>query len=240
MTAKFKQKLARGDSVIVLNADHPAPSLVESIGRLPVDAVFIDCEQGSANVESVENMARAARLVGLVSLVRLFDHSDWVIERYMGRGVDGIVIPRLRDPAEAAAVVDAIGYCFPQTYQEKVIVIQIETSQALQALDEFVAMPDVDVLFLGPVDLAKSLGYHGNYRHPIVQKELEGAVKRIVAGGKTAGILVDPDNVAHWVGLGVRFLYEHANSMLALGAVEFANRAALAQSGKIRSQAISG
>ena len=79
MTRSFKAKLLRGDPVIVVNADHPSPSLVERMGRLPIDAVFIDCEQGSPDLESVENMARAARVTGLTSLVRLFDHRDWVI-----------------------------------------------------------------------------------------------------------------------------------------------------------------
>jgi 2-keto-3-deoxy-L-rhamnonate aldolase RhmA len=228
--ARFKHKLAAGECVIVLNADHPSPSLVERIGRLPVDGVFIDCEQGSPDVESVENMARAARLTGLTSLVRLFDRSDWVIERYLGRGVDGIVVPRLQAPEEAAAVVEAVRYCYPKTYGEKVVVIQIETRRALAALDEFIAVPGIDVLFLGPVDLAKSLGHDGDYRHPDVQSALKAAVGQIARAGKAPGILVERANVAEWVRAGARFLYEHVDSFLALGAAEFAGCIAAARS----------
>jgi 4-hydroxy-2-oxoheptanedioate aldolase len=230
VTGRFKRTLARGECVVVLNADHPSPSLVERIGRLPVDAVMIDCEQGSPDVETVENMARAARLTGATSLVRLFDRSDWAIERYMGRGVDGIVVPRLQAPEQAAAVVASVRYCYPKTYEDKAVVIQIETRQALAALDDFIAVPGVDVLFLGPVDLAKSLGHDGDYRHPDVQRAMKAAVGQIARAGKAPGILVERANVAEWVQAGARFLYEHADSFLALGAAEFAGCIAAARS----------
>jgi 4-hydroxy-2-oxoheptanedioate aldolase len=218
----FKHKLARGEPVIVVNADHPSPSLVERLGGLPIDAVFIDCEQGSPDVESVENMARAARLAGMTSLVRLFDRGDWVIERYMGRGVDGIVVPRLESARQAAAVVDAVRYCFPRNHADKIIVIQIETQAALASLDAFLAVPGIDVLFLGPVDLAKSLGFSGDYRGVEMQRVLHDAVARIGRSGCVAGILVDRDSAARWVQAGARFLYTHADSFLAIGAASFA------------------
>jgi 4-hydroxy-2-oxoheptanedioate aldolase len=221
MRPPFKQKLARSERVIVVNADHPSPSLVEKMGRLPIDAVFIDCEQGSPDVESVENMARAARLGKLTSLVRLFDHRDWVIERYMGRGVDGIVVPRLESAEQAISVVATVRYCFPDSYRDKIIVAQIETRRALETLDEFLSVDGIDVLFLGPVDLAKSLGFSGDFRCPEMQRVLRDAVARIDRGGGVPGILVDRDSAARWVRAGARFLYEHADSFLALGAENF-------------------
>ena len=230
MTRAFKDKLARGECVVVLNADHPSPSLVERIGRLPIDAVLIDCEQGSPGIEAVENMARAARLTGMTSLVRLFDRNDWVIERYMARGVDGIVVPRLEEPAQAAAVVEAVRYCYPKAHTEKVIVIQIETRRALAALDDFMTIPGIDVLFLGPVDLAKSLGYAGDHHHPDVQMALRNAIQCMARAGKAPGILVDRASAAGWVRAGARFLYEHVDNFLALGAAEFTGCLAAAKS----------
>ena len=84
------------------------------MGGLPIDAVWVDCEQGSADVETVENMARAARLAGLESLVRVFSPEDWVIERFLFRGIDGLVVPRLDSAAHAQAVVDAVRLLLPQ------------------------------------------------------------------------------------------------------------------------------
>lgn len=225
MIPALRARLNRGEPCLVLNVDHPAPSLVERLGRLAaVDALFLDCEQGSADVETIENMARAARLAGKPSLVRLFDRHDWVIERYMGRGVDGIVIPRLRTPGEARAVVEAVRYCFPNGADEKLVVIQIETESALSALAEFVAIDGIDVLFLGPVDLAKSLGFHGQHRGAEMQRILRDAVSRIVAGERAAGILVDRDDAGEWARCGATFLYDHADNLLATGAADFRSR----------------
>lgn len=222
MIDAFKKKLRQGDPVLVINADHPYPSLVESLGRLPVDAVFIDCEQGSADVETVENLARAARLGGLTSLVRIFSPEDWVIERYMGRGVDGIVVPRVDTVEQAAGVVDAVRYCYPKSWQEKAVVIQIETRAALDSIDAMLRLDGIDCYFIGPVDLAKSLGYEGDYRHPEVQQAMNEAIAQIRDAGKAAGIMVDRGNVGAFVQAGVQFLYAHVNDFLSIGAADFA------------------
>lgn len=226
MSAAFRTKLAAGEPVIVVNPDHPSASLVERLGRLPVDAVFIDCEQGSADVETVEHMARAARLAGLTSLLRLFTKDDWAIERYMGRGVDGIVVPRLERAEEAHAVVEAVRYCYPRSFSDKIVIVQVETRAALEALDAFLAVDGIDVLFLGPVDLSKSLGHAGDYRGDAMQRALAEAVAQIARRGRAAGMLVDHTDAADWVRRGARFLYTHADGFLAAGAGSF--RATLA------------
>ena len=58
MIQAFKDRLATGEAVLVVNPDHPSPSLAECLGRLPIDAAWIDCEQGAADLETVENTAR--------------------------------------------------------------------------------------------------------------------------------------------------------------------------------------
>ncbi len=222
MIHAFKDKLATGAAVLVVNPDHPSPSLVESLGRLPIDAVWIDCEQGAADVETVENMARAARVAGLVSMVRIFAPEDWAIERYMFRGLDGLVVPRLDTAAQAQGVVGALRYCFPKSHQDKLLVVQIESRRAIQDLAGFLDVEGIDVYMIGPVDLAKSLGFEGDYRRPEVQAAIDETIATIRAAGKTAGILVDRDNVARYRDQGVQFLYAHANAFLSHGAHDFA------------------
>ncbi|MBI4182946.1 MAG: 2,4-dihydroxyhept-2-ene-1,7-dioic acid aldolase [Proteobacteria bacterium] len=224
MTRAFKEKLRRNQPVIVVNADHPSPSLVERMGGLGIDAVFIDCEQGSPDFETVENMARAARLASLVSIARIFSREDWVIERVMFRGVDGIVAPRVESADEAQRVVGAVRYCFPRSHAEKVIVVQVETRAALGDLDTLLAVDGIDAFFIGPVDLAKDLGHAGDYRRPEVQAAIDGAIADILAAGRVAGMLVERGDVEAYLRKGVRFLYEHVNGFLAYGAEDFACR----------------
>lgn len=221
MTAWFKAKLAARQPVVVMNSDHPSASLVEFVARLGVDAVMIDTEQGSPDVELVEEMARAARAAGLCALVRIFSPEPWIIERYMLRGVHGIVVPRL-DLADAAQrVVEDVRYCFPSNADEKVVVVQIETAKALAELDRFLAIEGIDCLFIGPVDLAKSLGHRGDFRKPEVMAILERTVERIAHTGKPAGIMVKEEDVGHWRSKGATFLYNHLNDYASIGARHF-------------------
>ena len=79
--------------------------------------------------------------------------------------------------------------------------------------------------FIGPVDLAKSMGHRGDFRHPEVQEVMDDIIARGRAGGRHVGILADSGNAAAgYVEKGVRFLYTHANDFIASGARAFVRR----------------
>lgn len=221
---RVRDKLARDEPLVVVNADHPSPSLVEVLARQPVDVVFIDCEQGSPDVESVENMARAARLHQMASVVRVFAPQDWVLERYLFRGIDGVVAPRLDHAADARRVVEDVRYCFPNAAEPKLVVVQIESQSAVDELDDFLTIDGIDAYFIGPVDLAKSMGHRGDFRSPAVQSAMDEVIDRTRAAGRHVGILVDRDNATDYVRKGVRFLYTHLNDFIATGADDFSGR----------------
>jgi len=221
VTTPFKQRLLARQRVILMNPDHPSPSLVEFIARLGVDAVMIDTEQGSPDVERVEDMARAARASGLCALVRLFSPEPWVIERFLFRGVHGIVVPRVDTAEQAHGVVETVRYCFPVNHAERTVIVQVETAQAVAELDEFLAVEGIDALFVGPVDLAKSLGQRGDYREPSVTAVIGDVIARIAAAGRAAGMLVTAADVAFWQASGATLLYTHLNEYAELGANVF-------------------
>ncbi len=223
----FKARLAAGESVVMMNPDHPSPSLVEFIATLGVDAVMIDTEQGSPDVETVEDMARAARAAGLCALVRIFAPEPWVIERTLMRGVHGIVVPRIDTPAQAERVIADIRYCFPTAFAEKVVIVQIETAGAVADLDAFLAIDAIDAFFVGPVDLAKSLGHGGDYHHPAVLPVLDRTIARIVQAGRKAGMLVTGADVGTWRAKGVTLLYNHLNEYARLGELVFRQAASV-------------
>ncbi len=221
VTAAVKSRLASRQPVVMMNPDHPSPSLVEFIARLGVHAVMIDTEQGSPDIETVEDMARAARAAGLCALVRVFAPDSWVIERILLRGVHGLVVPRVDSAAEARRVVDDVRYCFPAGYTEKLVIMQVETARAVTELDGFLAIGGIDAYFVGPVDLAKSLGHGGDFHHPEVMAVLEQTIARIVAAGRPAGMLVTAADTAAWQAKGVTLLYTHLNHYAELGAERF-------------------
>jgi 2-keto-3-deoxy-L-rhamnonate aldolase RhmA len=221
MANRVKQRLADGNVVTLVNVDHVSPSLVESLGRIPVDAVFFDCEQGAPDFLAVEDMARAARLTGLTSVVRIYAPEDWLVERCMFRGVDGIVVPRIDTPDEAARMVRAMQYCYPNNHDEKIVIVQIESAAALDNLSAILAVDGIDAFFIGPVDLAKSLGHAGDYRVPAMQQVIDETIARIRDAGKAPGMMVDRETVRRYQNLGVQLLYEHANNFLRYGVEAF-------------------
>jgi 4-hydroxy-2-oxoheptanedioate aldolase len=220
---RFKEKLRNGQSVAVINADYPSSGLVEFLGRpeLGVDAVMLDAEQGNVDIETIEEMARAARLNRLCVLVRLFSPEPWVIERIMLRGIDGIVVPRLDNAEAAQKVVDAVRYSFPDEMASKVIVVQIESREAHEDLDAMLRVADIDAYFIGPVDLARSMGKKGDYHAPAVVEAVDDILRRINAAGHAAGTLVKPGDAEQWRERGARFLYFHVNDWLRIGARSF-------------------
>lgn len=219
---RFKERLRAGP-VAVVNPDYPSPALVEHLGRaeLRLDAVMIDLEQGSTDIERLEDMARAARLAGLCSLARVFSPESWVIERVMLRGLDGIVAPRLETPEQFRQLVRDVRYCFPRDHDSKVVVAQVESRAAHERLDEILAVEGIDVFFIGPVDLSKSMGHAGDYSRPEVAAVIEDICRRANAAQRKVGILVKPQDLQDWRRRGISFLYFHVNDWIGLGARDF-------------------
>ncbi len=208
----LKQKLARGEVVTMLNPDHPLPSLVEFIGGLGVDAVFIDCEHGMAGPERVQEMCRAARLAGVVSVVRPEAHQPWLVARYLDAG--GVMVPHIDTANDARQLVATVRNARSDAASVLSGVL-LESTLALDNLPSILGVEGIDVFFVGPGDLSKSLGLPGQRFHPEVRSRVEAAGRTIVAAGKTAGTLVRADNACDYANAGFRFLYEHANALLA-------------------------
>lgn len=220
----FKRRLGARLPSLVVNVDHPSASLVEFTGRLGVDAVFFDCEQGSLDIETVEHMARAARLAGVASLVRLWSRDAWMIERMLLRGIDGIVVPRVDDGDTARSVVETVRYVTPAAQERTSVIVQVESAAALEALDDMLSIDGIDALFVGPVDLSKSLGHGGAIDGSEMTEIIGGTLDRIAVAGKASGMLVNEETAADFAAVGVSLLYCHANDFLRIGASLFRTR----------------
>ena len=85
--------------------------------------------------------------------------------------------------------------------------MQVETRQALGELEAIAEVPGVDGVFIGPSDLAASLGHVGNPQHPDVQKAIKNAVDRLTAVGKPAGMLTGNEEEAkRYIDWGYKFV----------------------------------
>ena len=224
MANLFKDKLKRGEVVVVINPDHPSPSLTEFLGGLDFDGVFIDCEHGVASVERVQDMCRAARAAGVEFIVRPETNAPHLIARYLDAGAGGIIVPHVESAPPRMQIVENVRYTRPKDYEDKVVIAMIESLTAIESLPDLLKVEGVDVYFIGPNDLSHSMGHPAQPHHAEVKAAVKRAASQIRAAGKVAGTLVVSDTAAEFVAAGCGFLYEHANNFLAAGAAEFRRR----------------
>ncbi|KAF3397795.1 2-keto-3-deoxy-L-rhamnonate aldolase [Penicillium rolfsii] len=186
----------------------PSFRTAQVVAQTGLDGIIIDCEHGHISDDSMHSATAAIAAMGVSPLVRLrMSHSD-LIKRALDAGAHGIVVPQIHTPEEAQAVVSyskfppqglrGQGSAFPalthgislpsyiQTANETLITcIQIESKSGVENVDAICAVPGVDMIFIGPNDLAMSLLGYVPARGD--EPEFVNAVKKIVAAAKRHG-----------------------------------------------------
>ena len=212
MGARIKERLAQGKLVRVFCLGQLChPKLVESVGwQGGFDAVWLDHEHAGLSTEQIEQAARAARLVGLDSFVRLAATDYATVMRPLEAGAGGVMAAQVRSAAQAQEVVrwakfhpqglrgvngsgvdgrygtlKMVDY-FARANAETFIAIQIEHAEAVEEVEKIAAVPNVDVLFIGPADLGQSMGLVGDWNHPRIWQ----AIERVARAAR--------DNKIHW------------------------------------------
>ncbi|MDQ3811362.1 MAG: aldolase/citrate lyase family protein [Chloroflexota bacterium] len=244
-TNSLKHKLAAGQPATVIAPFASSASLVELLGHLGFDGVFLDCEHGSSSWGEVEDMVRAADVAGYSSIVRVERNDPATITRALDRGASGVQVPHVNTAAEAAAVVQhakfaplghrgwsggrsAFGISAAEfaahANAETLIAIMLEETEALDNLDAILRVDNIDVFFVAPGDLAQSMGYPGSPGHPRVQAAIDDTLRRVRAAGRVSGTLVTPGDLEHYLELGVLYVYVGMAALLTPAADVFVQR----------------
>lgn len=219
---KLRERLAKGEAVTMLTPHYTSAGLSVRLVELGADAVFLDGEHGTWSFEDVRVTAQAIRGAGGAAIVRPHSHERPILIRYLNAGADGLMVPMVDTADQARAVVDAVRYACPADHDKRLVIAMIETLEAIENIDELLAVDGVDVFFIGPGDLSQNMGYppappFGQPRPQAVIEKVGVAVKAIRAAGKTAGTLVTADELPHWLEQGVRYFYIHSDPFLRIG-----------------------
>lgn len=196
------------------------------------DWLLVDGEHVPHSLHSVLDQLRSiAGYPGTHAIARVPSSDSSVIKQYLDLGVQTLLVPMVENAHEAASIVQACLYPpfgnrgvggaraarwghFPKYLHEAneqiAVIVQVESAQGLDNLDEIVQTAGIDGVFIGPADLSASLGYLGQPGHPEVQRLILDAITRISAAGKAAGILTRDPNLA-------RQYLEHGALMVAVG-----------------------
>src|SRR5881397_4256243 len=201
---RVKQKLAAGH-VATIVAGTNEPDLIDQLGTLDVDGIWLEGEHGGVDYADLGNLTRACDLWGKTSVVRVMDNDYATIYRTLDRGAQGIVVPHVNTRAEAEAVVAAgkfaplgkrgmytsrqgfgVGDYLKAANDQSLLIILLEDIVAVKNLDDILKVDHIDVSCVAPSDLATSMGHIGDMGHPEVQQTIDGAIVRIVESGRSA------------------------------------------------------
>ena len=241
---RTKRKLQRGEVTTGVTSDD-TPVMIDFLGSLGWDSVWIDAEHGPVDFGDVGNLSRACDLWGMTSLVRVNLNFPGVIYRVLDQGAQGVIVPHVNTEEEARAVVDAAKFApighrgsgggrqgfgvegyFSQANEMTLVTVMIEEVAGLENLPEMLRVDNIDVYYIAPTDLAQSMGYLGQPSHPKVVSAVHRAIDQIIAVGKVAGTPVYDDNVADYIQRGVRYVNTSWPRWVAAGSRTFLERVA--------------
>lgn len=222
--AKLRARLQAGEPITMFTPHHASSGLAARLVELGADSVFIDCEHGTWSFEDVRMTSQIVRSIGGAAIVRPHSHERPVLIRYLNAGADGLMVPMVDTAEQARAIVDAVRYALPSDYEKRLVVSMIETLEAIDNLDEMLAVDGIDVFFIGPGDLSQNMGFppaprFGEPRPAQVMEKVAYAVEKIRRAGKIAGTLVTAEELPLWVASGVQFFYIHSDPFLRRGLV---------------------
>lgn len=190
--------------------------LAELAGCVGFETVWIEMEHGPASFETVETLCLAAEVGGAAPAVRVSDSQRCHVLRALEVGGRIIVVPMVHTAEEARRVVEygkfpplgKRGYntrsrgarfslngpraAFADANEQTHLFVQIETRQAVENLDEILAVEGLSGIFIGPGDLSASLGCTGDLNCPEIIDIVTDCIRRARKAGKHAGILVAP------------------------------------------------
>lgn len=208
----FKKALLEGQAVYGLWVGLANPHAAEICAGAGFDWVLIDGEHAPNDIPMIAGQLQAVSAQPAHAVVRVPVGESWLIKQALDIGAQTLMLPMVETAEQAAQLVRACRYPphgirgvgaslgrasdfgrvsdYTTTADEQIcIVAQIESVSAVENIEEIAAVEGVDVLFIGPADLAADMGHYGDVSVPDVMALVEKAIKTIVGLGKPAGIM---------------------------------------------------
>lgn len=235
---QFKRALAARKTQIGIFVGLADTLAAEVVGTAGFDWLIIDGEHGPNDLRSILAQLQVLAAYDVQLVVRTVDQDVARIKQLLDSGAQTLMVPMVESAAEAATLVRAMRYppagirgvgtalaraarwngvgdYLTHADREVCLLVQVESTRALSALDEILAVDGVDGVFIGPADLAASMGYLGQPGHPEVLAAIEQAIRKIVASGKAAGVLAtEPELAVRYQSLGACFLQVGVDTLL--------------------------
>jgi 2-dehydro-3-deoxyglucarate aldolase len=230
-TTSLKQRMASGALTVGSWITVGHASVAEVMAHAGFDWLVIDIEHSVIELSEVQELVRAIEPTGVASIVRLSSNDPVQIKRVMDTGASGVMVPMVASAEEASAAVRAVHYpprgtrgvglARAQGYgadfagyrtrlaEEAIVIVMIEHVDAVERIDEILAVDGVDGYIIGPYDLSGSLGIPGEFDDPrvaaLIARVLEAGQRHGVPGGLHV-VDPEPERFARHVAEGFRLI----------------------------------
>jgi 4-hydroxy-2-oxoheptanedioate aldolase len=253
---KTKAKLKAGETVVGCFMRYPVPSLVEICAYQGWDFMIFDAEHGLIDPATCECMVRAAELHGVTPLVRVPNTEPSTILRFLDIGVQGIHAPNVGSAAQAAAIVRSVKYhpvgvrglagtraagygqegplrdYIERANQETMVIAQIESREGVDNVEKILEVDHIDVAFIGPTDLAHSLGVLGQPDHPVLQEALQRIEQSAAQSPAALGVWVgNAEGGVSWKSRGASYIATSMEPLLVSASRAYVNTLRAAAAG---------
>ncbi|MDD3297194.1 MAG: aldolase/citrate lyase family protein [Candidatus Omnitrophica bacterium] len=211
---KFKEMLKEPKPILGSWITLGVPAIAEIMAKSGFDWLAVDMEHSSITFSQAEELIRVIDLAGCRPLVRVGENNPGIIKRVMDSGAHGVIVPMVNNRQDAVKAVEAVRYPpkgkrgvglfraqgYGLNFEEykkwlssdSVVVVQIEHIQAIDNLEEILAVEGVDASIIGPYDLSASMGYPGDYERQDVKEAVKRYQEVCKAVKKPAGYHVVP------------------------------------------------
>ncbi len=200
------------------------PAVVEALANTGYDFLLVDGEHAPLGESELANILRGAKGGQSAVVYRVRENSESLIKMALDLGADGVMVPQINSAADAQNAVNAAKYPplgkrgvgpwrasdYFQNFDEYVsqaneitsLMLQIESVEAVNNLDQILGIKGFDAAYIGPADLSAALGVFGQFDHPDFVTAVETIVEKCLAAEIPLGF--DTSGVAHLAGLANR------------------------------------
>ena len=214
----FKHAIAKGQLQIGLWCSLCSNITAEIVAHSGYDWLLLDTEHSPNEIPDLVTQLQAVQSGTATPIIRPAWNDAVLAKRALDIGVQTLLFPYVQNVEEAKRAVASTRYppqgirgvsvaarasrygrvpgYLTKANDEICVLVQVETRTALDHLEEIAKVEGIDGVFIGPSDLAASLGHLGNPQHAEAQKAMQDAVKRLKAIGKPAGILTGNEEEA--------------------------------------------
>lgn len=208
-TNAFKVKLAGPEMHYGIFVSLADAVCAEIAAASDMDCLIVDTEHAPNDMQSTLSQLQATFGYDTDIIVRAYEGDKALIKRLLDIGAQTLLVPMVDTAEQAKDIVGftryppegvrgvagaraarwtRVGGYFEVANDQICLIAQIESREGLVNLDAICAVDGIDALFVGPSDMAAALGHLGNPGHPEVQEAVLGALSRITANGKPAGV----------------------------------------------------